>query len=111
VDAESCDALVLAVDEVCANVVIHGYGGVPGPLTVDVAAEGADVRVTVVDAAPAFDPTTVDGRGPPGPTVPLDDRVPGGLGWFLVRRSVDAVEYERAAGHNVVTLHRRPRAS
>jgi anti-sigma regulatory factor (Ser/Thr protein kinase) len=104
------DALVLAADEVCANVVAHGYAGrAPGPLMIEVA-PGTDARgaaavlVTVCDEAPPFDPAEA-------PAPPLDGsleaRPVGGLGWHLVRASVDEVRYARDGARNVVTLVRR----
>jgi serine/threonine-protein kinase RsbW/sigma-B regulation protein RsbU (phosphoserine phosphatase) len=112
-DAEARDALVLAADEVCANVLLHAYAGRPGPLTVDVQAGPApagSVHVTVMDAGPPFDPGA---HAPAGavPAAPAEARRIGGLGLLLVRQSVDALGHERAAGVNVVTLGRRLRAA
>jgi anti-sigma regulatory factor (Ser/Thr protein kinase) len=104
VDPATRDALVLATDELCANVVAHAYPGAPGPLTVDVAVVPAGGRVTVIDAGAPFDPSAV-----PAPDVgaPLEARAIGGLGLLLVRRSVDALAHARVDGHNVVTLEKR----
>lgn len=99
------DALVLATDELCANVVAHAYPAAPGPLTVDVAVvPRGGGRVTVIDAGAPFDPTAA-----PAPDVgaPLEARAIGGLGLLLARRSVDALAYARVDGHNVVTLEKR----
>ncbi len=122
-DADACDALALAADEVCTNVVAHAYPAAPGPLTVDVAVENVAVgnaavgrpgalvcRVTVVDAGRPFDPTAV---AEPDVDAPLERRAAGGLGLLIVRRSVDALRYERVGACNVVTLEKRcaaPRA-
>jgi anti-anti-sigma factor len=106
--AEACDDLVLAADEVCANVLAHAYAHAPGPITVDVdAAPAAWCRVAVVDAGPPFDPTTATAATARPPSGPVAERRPGGLGWALVRASVDGVAYARAGGCNVVTLERR----
>jgi anti-sigma B factor antagonist len=108
--AEPCEALALAADEVCANVLEHAYAGSPGPITVDVrparpAAPGC--TVVVADAGPPFDPTTAAASNARPPSGPAEDRRPGGFGWMLVRASVDHLRYERAGGCNVVTLERR----
>jgi serine/threonine-protein kinase RsbW len=110
-DAATRDALVLAADEMCANVLLHAYGGAPGPLTVDAQAgpaAGGDAtvchHVTIIDAGPPFDPTAVP---LPDVTRPAEARPVGGLGLLLVRRSVDALRYARVGGHNVVTLEKR----
>ena len=101
----ACEALVLAADEVCANVVLHAYpSAAPGPLTVAVARVGDDLLVTATDAGPPFDPTRLPPVAEPRT---LEERSPGGLGWHLVRQVVDAVRYERLAHGNRVTLVRR----
>lgn len=105
-DAAGRDALVLAADEVCANVVLHAYADAPGPLTVDVAAApDGGCTCTIVDAGPPFDPAGV--RPAPADDTPLAARPVGGLGWHLVRQSVDALRYARVGAHNVVVLERR----
>lgn len=112
-DAAAGEALALAVDEVCANVVTHGYGGGAGPLTVEAGGEAGRCWARVTDAAPAFDPTAAPSarRAPPMPARGTGDACslppPGGLGWPLVRRSVHTLVYERAGGHNVLALVRR----
>lgn len=108
------EALVLAADEVCSNVVEHAYNDrPPGPVTVAFErvddATGARAELTVVDAGPAFDPSTA-----PVPVLvgPAETRPAGGLGWFLVRQVVDEWRYERRAerdgvARNVLTLVKR----
>ena len=99
------EALVLAADEVCSNIVLHGYGaGEPGPITIEVdrAADGA--RVTIADEGRAFDPA--DARAP-DLTAPWEAREAGGLGWHLVRQVVDELRYERRSGVNLITLVKR----
>jgi anti-sigma regulatory factor (Ser/Thr protein kinase) len=108
--ADVRDALALAADELCANVMRHAYRDVPGPLTIDVAATPDDAarwRVTIVDAGPPFDPTTL---AMPDVDAPLDARPIGGLGVHLARRSVDALRYAREGWCNVVTLEKRAAA-
>ena len=109
VDREARDALVLATDEVCSNVIVHAYAGrAAGPLEVTVGADAGDVRVTVADAGPPFDP---DAALAPDLQGEWAERSVGGLGWHLVRRLVDDVRYERAPGGNRVTLVKRHAAA
>ena len=116
-DGPTTDALVLAVDEVCANVLQHGYGARAGegggPLDVAVARAPDALVVRVTDAAPHFDPA-VAAPEPAHLDAPADDRPIGGLGWHLVRRSVDEVAWTPLPGRgNRVTLRTRlarPRA-
>ena len=102
-------ALVLAADEVCANVLQHGYGARGaaggGPLVVEVARDGARLVVRVTDAAPHFDPGSI---GAPRLDAAAAERAVGGLGWHLVRRTVDDVGWEPLEPRgNRVTLAKR----
>jgi serine/threonine-protein kinase RsbW len=100
-------AVNLAVEEVCVNVVNHAYaGGPPGPIELEfrLAREPAPARLSIVvrDRAPFFDP---DQAPPPDLDADIDDRRIGGLGWFLVRETMDAVSHAaRPDGGNVVTM-------
>jgi len=94
--------LRLAVEELIANVVLHGYEGRPGEYEVDGAVEPARLWIRVSDAARAFDPTQV-----PMPTDldrPLTERSIGGLGLYLARLAVDDMTYEYLGGRNRSTL-------
>lgn len=110
VNGASRDALVLAADELCANVVIHGYeGSEPGPITLTFEGDGAAAVVTITDAARPFDPGTLR---PPDLSAPAERRQPGGLGWHFVRHSVDEVHVQSVAeGGNRITLVKRLRAA
>lgn len=100
--AEAAADLRLATEEVFTNIVRHGYGDQPGPVTVRVEGTPAQIVVTLVDAAPDFDPDSL-----PAPDIHADcaQREPGGLGWHLVRQVMDEVRREPGAqGGNVFTL-------
>jgi two-component system, cell cycle response regulator DivK len=106
----ACDevwhAVRLAVEEVCLNVMTHGYaGGAGGPLHVAVERRDDALVVRIADEAPPFDPTRVP---QPRLDAPLEEREPGGLGWHLVRAMMDEVRHEPAYPvGNVVTLVKR----
>ena len=107
--AAETEAVVLAVDEVCANVLQHGYGARGaaggGRLVVEVAREPARLVVRVTDAAAHFDPAAT---GAPRLDTGAAERAVGGLGWHLVRRTVDDVGWEPLEPRgNRVTLARR----
>lgn len=98
--------LRLVVEEVCANVMMHGYAKqAPGPLEVSFCADHEQVTITISDRAAPFNP---DEAPPPDLAMPADQREVGGLGWHLVRQIVDqlAYRYDPADG-NVVTLVKR----
>jgi serine/threonine-protein kinase RsbW len=110
VDQDTLFDVHLAVEEVVANVIEHGYAGVPaGPVTVRVRREAQQLVITVEDLAPPFDPMSVK---PPDITAPLEERQVGGLGWHLVNKVMDGVRHEPLTTHgstrgNRVTLVKR----
>jgi len=95
--------LRLAVEEVCANVILHGYApGAPGSIRVAFRAGPGSWEVVVEDRAAPFDPASA-----PAPDLASGwrDRNPGGHGWSLVRAVVDEVRHEDVAPRgNRVTL-------
>jgi anti-sigma regulatory factor (Ser/Thr protein kinase) len=92
----------LAVDELATNIVMHGYRGGDGRITVRGRPGPGRVEIVIEDAAPAFDP--VEGRLPPAAEVPPQQRRIGGLGIHLALTSVDGFSYTRRDGRNVSTL-------
>jgi len=103
--ATAIDDLVQAVDELSANIILHGYAGAPGQIEVRCRAEGGGVTVRLRDQAPPFDPTT---RADPNLGVPLEQRPVGGLGIYLSRKMVDELRYRRLpSGENELTLVKR----
>jgi anti-sigma regulatory factor (Ser/Thr protein kinase) len=99
-----CD-LELAVDEAACNIICHGYGRGGGTIEVKVERDGDKLVVCLRDEAPPFDPTH---HPLPDVTLPLEERPLGGLGIFLMRRSVDEMLYRVSAeGGNELTLIKR----
>ena len=104
-------AVKSSVDEICTNIVEHGYpdrddGVLAVFLTVE--ASGA-IRVVVTDDGVHFDPSDA---GAPDVAADLDARVAGGLGLHLVRSQMDRVTYTtRPDGTNELVLERDPEES
>jgi CheY-like chemotaxis protein/anti-sigma regulatory factor (Ser/Thr protein kinase) len=89
--AGAVDALVLAVDEVCTNLVQHAeIGTAPGPTRVTVRRAGSNAILTIEDRGQPFHPAEIPA---PELTAEWQDRPIGGLGWFLVQQMVDEVHY------------------
>jgi serine/threonine-protein kinase RsbW len=107
-DASACFDLKLAVDEACTNIIEHGYAGRPaGPIALSCEANGESVRVTIVDFGRAFAPSELPA---PDVTSGWQERPVGGVGWHLIRKSVDAIDYvPDPAGGNRLTLVKRSR--
>ncbi|MBL8115863.1 MAG: ATP-binding protein [Acidobacteria bacterium] len=105
-DSSATFAMRLAVEEAVTNVVTHGYAGrEPGPVTIRIAREPNALLAEVEDQAPPFPP---EAAPEVDPSAPADVRVPGGLGWYLLRQMVDGLSYEtRPPGINVLRLTKK----
>ncbi len=77
-------SLVLAVDEACANVIRHAYGGpCEARIELRLSQEGPELRFELRDYAPCVDPAKVCPRD-------LDETRPGGLGINFIDTLMDS---------------------
>jgi sigma-B regulation protein RsbU (phosphoserine phosphatase) len=87
--AKSTADIVLATDEACQNIIRHAYGGdSDNVIEIEVEHEGDCLVFSLIDRAPAIDPSRVKPRD-------LEDIRPGGLGTYFIRRVMDEVEFSR----------------
>ena len=96
----------VAIDEVFANIASYAYAPDTGSATVNFAfdAPTRTASVTFVDSGVAYDPLQ---KADPDITLSAEEREIGGLGIFLVKKTMDAVEYERRDGQNVLTIRKK----
>ena len=94
--------VTLAVEELVTNTIGYGYDD-GGEHSIDVVLriEGDTLTVEIADDGRAFDPLQAP---EPDLGAPLEERAVGGLGIYLVRKTMDGVAYRRQDGRNVVTL-------
>lgn len=99
-------ALRLAVEEVCTNLIVHGYKDRPaGPIEVDAVDAAACVTLIIHDQAPPFDPHDAPAADT---TSDLDHRKAGGLGLHLVTQMIDEIRYDPGTpSGNRLTLVKR----
>lgn len=105
--AEAADDLILAVDEVCANIVSHGYsddGLEDAAFTIELMSVSTGIEVVIRDRGSAFD---VQQAEPPELADWIARGKKGGLGLKLIKMLVDDVRYRRVDGVNEVTLAKR----
>ena len=99
-------AIDIALDEILANICHYAYA--PGTGTVEVCVDhDAENRMAVVtfrDRGVPFDPLQ---KEDPDTTLTAEEREIGGLGIFLVRKTMDAVEYRHEDGFNVLTIRKK----
>jgi len=95
--------LRLAVDELATNIIMHGYNQDNTSEALKIQAKLAldNLTLCLEDKAQPFDPFNIE---IPDLTLPLEQRVIGGLGIELVKASVDKFYYERVGNHNYNVL-------
>jgi anti-sigma regulatory factor (Ser/Thr protein kinase) len=94
--------LRLAVEEAVVNVIYYAYPeGTQGDIEIRMTSDGDTIRFQIIDSGVAFDPTAKERADT---TLSAEDRRIGGLGILLVREMMDAINYERQDGKNVLTL-------
>ncbi len=93
----------IALDELFSNVCNYAYGEGTGNVDVYVEEQEGQGRVciTLVDSGIPFDPLSHED---PDVTLGLHDRVIGGLGILMVKKTMDDVQYEYRNGQNRLTI-------
>ena len=95
--------LNLCFDELITKTVSYGYpDGGRHEIRVRLTLEETELQAELVDDAAPFDPFAE--RPAPDLDADVDERAIGGLGIFLVTRSVDRASYRREGDRNVVRL-------
>jgi anti-sigma regulatory factor (Ser/Thr protein kinase) len=102
--AEIIFRINLALDEIVTNIINHAYADQAGhEISIGVALEDDGVSVRVEDDGRAFNPLEVP---TPDLTLTLAERPIGGLGIHLVRSMMDALEYRRENGRNILIMRK-----
>ena len=93
----------IAAEEIFVNICKYAYHPDKGRAVVRVAVseEPVQVKITFIDHGKPYDPLLKDD---PDVTLSADEREIGGLGIFMVKQTMDAVEYEYKDGSNILTL-------
>lgn len=95
--------ILVAADEVFANIANYAYGGGVGSASVrfDVEPEPRAAVITFTDGGVPFDPLEMKA---PDTSLSAGQRKIGGLGIFMVRKLMDEVSYKYEGGRNVLTV-------
>ncbi len=93
----------VAVEELFVNIAHYAYAPKTGPATIIVRPhkESASVSITLMDHGIPYDPLA---KPDPDVTLSAEDRKIGGLGIYMVKKSMDSMHYEYKDGHNVLTI-------
>ncbi len=97
--------LDIAIDEIVSNIAYYAYGEKTGTVTVRIEAlqQENGVQLMFLDSGVPYDPLT---RQDPDISAEIEDRKEGGLGIFLVRKTMDDMKYEYKDGQNCLTIRK-----
>lgn len=95
----------IAIDELFGNIAHYAYRPDVGPVTVrvEVKEEPLAVIITFIDNGIPFDPLAGED---PDTTLSAQEREVGGLGIFLVKKSMDGITYEYKEGQNILSIRK-----
>lgn len=93
----------IAIDELFGNIAHYAYNPEVGPATVrvDVLQEPLSVVVTFIDNGVAYDPLA---KEDPDVALSAEEREIGGLGIYMVKKSMDEISYEYKEGQNILRI-------
>ncbi len=96
----------VAVEELFVNVAKYAYAPAVGSVTIQLAAleDNSEVSVTLIDRGVPYDPLA---KKDPDVTLSAQERQIGGLGIYMVKKSMDGMEYRREDGCNILTIHKK----
>ena len=96
----------VAIDELFGNIARYAYPNGIGDVTVrfDFDETPRMVSVTFIDSGIPFDPLQ---KADPDVSRPADEREAGGLGIFMVKKSMDKLAYRHENGFNMLTIYKR----
>ena len=93
----------IAIDELFGNIAHYAYHPETGSATVrvEVAEEPLAVIITFIDHGIPYDPLAAED---PDTTLSAEERSVGGLGVYMVKKSMDEITYEYKNGQNILKI-------
>ncbi len=95
----------VAVEELFVNIARYAYAPAEGDVVIrmEATAEPRAVAITFMDRGVPYDPLA---KPDPDVTLSAEERQIGGLGIFMVKKSMDAMEYRYADERNILTIRK-----
>ena len=99
----------IAVEELFVNIANYAYHPEIGwaSVMVEVLDDPLSVSVTFMDSGEPYDPLA---KADPDTTLSAEERQIGGLGIYMVKKSMDEIAYEYKDGQNILTIKKRFRS-
>ena len=93
----------IAIDEIFSNIAHYAYNPEIGQATVrvEVLEDPLAVTITFIDNGTPYDPLA---KADPDTTLSAEERDIGGLGIYMVKKSMDEIVYEYKNGHNILKI-------
>lgn len=93
----------IIVDEIFSNICNYAYEGKPGiaAIIIEETQDPHGVRLIFADKGMPYNPLE---KEDPDISMALEDRAIGGLGVFMVKQSVDEINYSYSNGRNILTV-------
>ena len=99
-------AIDVAIDEIFGNIAHYAYDPGTGPVTMRVESDSKAVEITFMDKGKPFDPLK---KADPDVRLSAEERKIGGLGIFLVKKTMDDMTYEYKDGQNILKIRKNIR--
>ena len=99
----------IAIDELFGNIAHYAYNPDVGDATVRVEVIDAplSVIITFIDGGVPYDPLTA---ADPDTSLSAEERSLGGLGIFMVKKSMDEITYRYENGSNILSIRKNLRS-
>lgn len=96
----------VALDELFANIANYAYPGGAGDATIQTDFEPAEriFSITFIDSGIPYDPLA---KPDPDVTLSAEERSIGGLGIFLVKKTMDDMIYRYENNQNILTIRKK----
>ena len=96
----------IAIDELFGNIAHYAYNPDVGPATVrvEVTDDPITVIITFIDHGVPYDPLK---KADPDITLSAEERDIGGLGIYIVKKSMDDITYEYKDGQNILSIKKK----
>lgn len=93
----------VAVEELFVNVAHYAYTPATGQARIDIeiTEDPKKVMITITDSGIPFNPTA---KPDPDVTLSAQERQIGGLGIYMVKKSMDSMDYRYEDGKNIVSI-------
>lgn len=92
----------VAIDELFGNIANYAYGDATGEATVRVESPtSSSIEITFIDSGVAYNPLE---KQDPDTTLSAEERQIGGLGIFIVKKTMDEMKYKYEDGKNILTI-------